>query len=444
MTDFGTSGYITLEPDTANEEAATFTGVTANANGTYSLTGVKTTLAKSPYTETAGLVRSHSGGTKVVVTDNVGFWNTFANKNNDETIAGTWTFTNFPVTASNPNASDSVKGITKLSVAAAVLANPIAVGDNDVRVPTANPTTLFAPLVSTAFGGTGADGALAISSGTTTIDCAGARTVIKNYSSISITSTGQLSFSNPHANGTLVILKSRGNVTITSSTSPAIDGRTLGAAGGAGSGSGIGAVGIAGTAMFGTNPGFGNGGVNSGAGGAGGALGSVISPVLNTTFGILPKFVPIVTGAGGGGGGYGSNTSVGGNGGRGGGVLIINCGGALNITSTLSCAGTDGSAANEGGTPNQSAGGGGGGGGGSLNVFYNTLTANSGTFNVSGGAGGLGGTFGASGTGGGGGGGGGSNTVGIVGQNGTGAGDGGNGGAGGTGLSIVALNTEFA
>lgn len=90
MTDFGSTGYITLEPDTTNEEAATFTGVTANANGTYTLTGAKTALAKSPYTETAGLVRSHSGGTKVVVTDNVAFWNTFANKNNTEVISQNW------------------------------------------------------------------------------------------------------------------------------------------------------------------------------------------------------------------------------------------------------------------------------------------------------------------------------------------------------------------
>lgn len=93
MSDFGDVGYITLEPDTVNQEFATFTGVTANANGTYTLTGVKTTLAKSPYTETSGLVRSHSGGTKVVITDNPSFWNTFVNKYNDEIIEGKYTFT---------------------------------------------------------------------------------------------------------------------------------------------------------------------------------------------------------------------------------------------------------------------------------------------------------------------------------------------------------------
>jgi microcystin-dependent protein len=74
MADFGTKGYVTLEPDTTNEEAATFTGITANANGTYTLTGVSTVLAKSPYTESSGLVRAHSGGTKVVISDSAAFW----------------------------------------------------------------------------------------------------------------------------------------------------------------------------------------------------------------------------------------------------------------------------------------------------------------------------------------------------------------------------------
>jgi len=149
MTDFGAFGYITLEPDTTNEEAATFTGITANANGTYTLTGVKTVLAKSPYTETSGLVRAHAGGTKLVVTDNVAFWNTFTNKNNDETVDGQWTFTNTPIVPGTvSDASTTVKGVSKLSVAPVLASNPIAVGNNDVRVPSADPTTLFAPIAN--------------------------------------------------------------------------------------------------------------------------------------------------------------------------------------------------------------------------------------------------------------------------------------------------------
>lgn len=157
MSDFGAKGFITLEPDTSNAEAATFTGVTANGNGTYTLTGIKTILAKSPYTETSGLVRNHAGGTKVVVTDNVAFWNTFGNKENVNTWSATQTFTIPPLSATQPTASDelankayvdqvaiqgapvsatTVLGIAKISVNPASAVNPIAVGDNDPRVPT--------------------------------------------------------------------------------------------------------------------------------------------------------------------------------------------------------------------------------------------------------------------------------------------------------------------
>lgn len=151
MADFGALGYITFEPDTNNEEAATFTGVVANANGTYTLTGLKSALAKSPYTETSGLVRNHSGGTEVVITDNVAFWNTFGNKENDETLIGRWgtavaplagndlankTYVDGVAIAGAPDSSTTVKGIGKTSVAPASPTNPIFVGDNDGRVPT--------------------------------------------------------------------------------------------------------------------------------------------------------------------------------------------------------------------------------------------------------------------------------------------------------------------
>lgn len=150
MADFGSAGYITLEPDTTNAEAATFTGVTANANGTYTLTGIKTGLAKSPYTETSGLVRNHAGGTKVVVTDNVEFWNTFVNKNNDGTMVGylsgptpvssgqyaTKGYVDGVAIAGAPTASTTVLGIAKLSVDPAIATSPIVVETTDGRIPT--------------------------------------------------------------------------------------------------------------------------------------------------------------------------------------------------------------------------------------------------------------------------------------------------------------------
>lgn len=151
ISSFGDKGYITFEPDTTNEEAATFTSVTVNANGTVTLGGLSTVLAQSPYTETSGLVRQHSGGTKIVITDNVAFWATFANKNNNETITGTWTAPTGgtgsqiatatdianAVSGASGTATNLVNGTLKLSIAAAVAPNPVAVGANNSNSGTA-------------------------------------------------------------------------------------------------------------------------------------------------------------------------------------------------------------------------------------------------------------------------------------------------------------------
>lgn len=141
MADFGTVGYGTLEPGSqAQEEQMSFTGITANANGTVTLTGVKHVDFLTPYTETSGLQKSHAGGTRFVISNTSGFYNTFPNKLDDETIQGTWTFTNPNVprmdvepsylagselqfatkeyvdsvaTSGAPNASTTVKGIVQ-------------------------------------------------------------------------------------------------------------------------------------------------------------------------------------------------------------------------------------------------------------------------------------------------------------------------------------------
>jgi hypothetical protein len=115
MSSFGAKGYATLEPDTSNEEAFTFTSVTPNANGTYTLGGCSSALAQTPYTEASGLVRQHAGGTKMVITDNAAFWNTFANKNNNEIITGTWTFNVAPTSLTATPASTTSLGNVKLT-----------------------------------------------------------------------------------------------------------------------------------------------------------------------------------------------------------------------------------------------------------------------------------------------------------------------------------------
>lgn len=230
-------------------------------------------------------------------------------------------------------------------------------------------------------GGTAADGALSVSSGTTTIDLGGAQTVVKNYSSISITGTGKVAFSNPHANGSTIILKSQGDVTITSSTAPCLDASGMGASGGSGNGSEFGnggggnsAIGIGVATISGGGGGYYNNTGTASTATISFAGSNFLPSVYN---GIYPYTCP---GSGGGGGANNGTTGGGhgGNGGRGGGVLIIECGGAWNFTTTggISVAGANG---DPGVGATQYHGGGGGGGGGCFIALYQTLTANSGT-----------------------------------------------------------------
>lgn len=91
MSDFGDTGYMTVEPGSRDrEEQISFSGVTQNVNGTATLTGIKTVLFLSPYTETSGFSKSHPGGVSTVVTNTSGFYNKLAIKDNDETITGFW------------------------------------------------------------------------------------------------------------------------------------------------------------------------------------------------------------------------------------------------------------------------------------------------------------------------------------------------------------------
>jgi len=166
MTDFGDVGYGRINPEgTEISESFSFTGVTANSDDTYTLTGVKTVLAKSPYTQTSGLVRSHSINARVRFSNTAGFYSNFVDKDAAQTIAGDKEFTGTTTladgsklkTSAAPTADEdiankkyiddtaiaggvkattSVYGISKMSTAPASAIAPIAVGDNDTRIPT--------------------------------------------------------------------------------------------------------------------------------------------------------------------------------------------------------------------------------------------------------------------------------------------------------------------
>jgi hypothetical protein len=351
-----------------------------------------------------------------------------------------------------PNSSETVRGVVEEATDAEVTAGT-ATGSTGAKlfVTPAKLATRYGSYFK--FGGTGADGALAITTGTTTIDLAGVQLLEKNYSSISITGDGKLAFSNPHANGTTIIIKCSGNMTLTSSAAPMIDARNCGAVGGAaGTRSSAGnADGTTGTAGYSYGDITTNGGVSGkyNAVGAGGAVGGFvlwggITAVLKQFYGKYPK---IAVGAGGGGAGCsfdtGSGSLTGGAGGNGGGVLIIECAGTLNFTTTggISASGSVGGNGVRV-TASGAAGGGGGGGGGTAIVLYNIAGTVTGTV-VS--AGGVGGNMANNSTYAGYGGGGGGSLL-AAGSNGaTSTTDGAKTGAdGAAGLVLFELNTSFA
>jgi len=292
------------------------------------------------------------------------------------------------------------------------------------------------------FGGDGSDGALTITSGTTTVSAAGAQVFLRNYTSVSITSTATLTFSNPHASGTIFIVKSQGAVVLTATTPIDVSalGGTSGTGGAGGLGGSNGATGTDGTNGSGifdeltTHDGVGGAG-GGGAGGTGGVVLSTISVYLRNAVALSRRMTIFACGSGGGGGGGGESTSSinawdGGAGGRGGGAMLIECRGDLNFTGTINASVTNGSDGEDsiGGSGESNAGGGGGGGGagGMVAILYATATATSGTINTAGGAGGAGGDGDSNG--------GGSATE-VQGGSGGGGGGGtgGNGAAGGTG-----------
>lgn len=240
------------------------------------------------------------------------------------------------------------------------------------------------------FGGTGVDGALSISSGTTTITLTGAVTE-KDYTSISITGTGSLNFTGTTtATGNTVILRSQNACTFTSSSLTMIDLRFMG--GGMGAAQNVIQVGTSfslGGGGGGSTAGAGTTGSGGGAGtntfGIAGSGGIALPPLASSTRLALAggNASTGTTGAGGGGGGTG---------GTGGGGLYIECGGGYTFTT----GGFNGSGqtGNSGGSGSSNPGGagGGGGGGGNIVVDAGSITSDSGTYVVTGGSAGTGGS----------------------------------------------------
>jgi hypothetical protein len=97
MAMFGTIAYATMEAGTAKEEQISFTGITQNANGTATLTGVTRGLAfTTPYAASTLNRYSHAGGTELVISNTAAFYTQFASPSNPQTITVLYTFTVLP------------------------------------------------------------------------------------------------------------------------------------------------------------------------------------------------------------------------------------------------------------------------------------------------------------------------------------------------------------
>lgn len=99
--------YGTIAPKTTSSEFISFTGITANANGTATLTGVTRGLAKKyPFTTDASYKLPHSGQSQFILSDAPQAFNKFVSVENTETIAGVKTFSSFPITPSSAPTTD--------------------------------------------------------------------------------------------------------------------------------------------------------------------------------------------------------------------------------------------------------------------------------------------------------------------------------------------------
>ncbi len=165
--DFGDNPTLTVDPKISGyEEIIEFSSMVDNGNNTATLAiAGRNLIGQSPYT-TTGTGKTHGASAVVVFSDNPQMYNAFfqtANVDTDSTLAANSdtkvssqkaikTYITNVITAITGTATNLLFGTVKLSVAAAVPATPIAVGDNDTRVPPINTSTMTANQVAALVG----------------------------------------------------------------------------------------------------------------------------------------------------------------------------------------------------------------------------------------------------------------------------------------------------
>lgn len=131
--DIGDLLYGTFAPGTSREEIFSIVGanVTVETNGNISITSVVRGLKEvSPYT-TGGYSCDHPAGEVVVFGNNPQVYQWLKDYIDNIAIQG------------SPDATTGTKGVSKMSVAPVSSTNPIAVGDNDPRLPTTDQSAAF-------------------------------------------------------------------------------------------------------------------------------------------------------------------------------------------------------------------------------------------------------------------------------------------------------------
>lgn len=99
--------YMTIAPRTSQSEFISFTGITQNADGTATLTGVTRGLDKNyPYTSSSSFKLPHAGSTQVILSDAPQVFNQYSVIANDETITGRKVF------PSSGGASSALVGVS--------------------------------------------------------------------------------------------------------------------------------------------------------------------------------------------------------------------------------------------------------------------------------------------------------------------------------------------
>jgi len=348
---------------------------------TKAITNIKT-VARGTGVETAGTLREHRIGATVTITDFAHIkklndlldGTTDLDADNplkydadpaitDDKELATKKYADDLAIAGSPKATDSIYGISKLSTPAVSPTEPIAVGDNDPRIPTIDEKVALAgtsgipssenkfvtdddirirnAILTTRSRSNESDNALNVISQTLTLNDADhivGDYAIYNYTTGNIAADGILTVGNNLINK-ILILKFSGDCTI--------DGK-IDLAGKGGAGGALGEDGTSGIMTFPYSKGIkGSSEINNPGSG-----------------GLSTNFTPFDVWSGSGGGGGITKSYAGGVGGSGGGGIILLCSGVLSFTGTLDLSGKNGTNATNEYTYNFMLGNGGSGGGG--------------------------------------------------------------------------------